>query len=121
VAGTHEGLKVAIANAAWQRCRVHFMRNVLAHAGKQGRRVVAAFIGTGSNPITAPSPRELQFFVYKKGELPLTIAPGRAAVPKGAWRAGAGEFAEHSRSAQTTPRGRRGNPSKCFHALANKR
>jgi putative transposase len=25
---------------------VHFMRNVLAHAGRQGRRVVAAFIGT---------------------------------------------------------------------------
>ena len=25
---------------------VHFMRNVLAHAGKQGRRVVAAFAGT---------------------------------------------------------------------------
>jgi len=32
--------------ASWQRCRVHFMRNVLAHAGKQGRRVVAAFIAT---------------------------------------------------------------------------
>jgi putative transposase len=23
--------------ATWQRCRVHFMRNVLAHAGKSGR------------------------------------------------------------------------------------
>ena len=32
--------------ATWQRCRVHFMRNVLAHAGKSGRRVVAAFIAT---------------------------------------------------------------------------
>ena len=30
----------------WQRCRVHFMRNVLAHAGRQGRRVVSAFIAT---------------------------------------------------------------------------
>jgi hypothetical protein len=30
-----------------ERCRVHFMRNVLAHAGKSGRRVVAAFIATG--------------------------------------------------------------------------
>src|SRR5436189_3634497 len=31
----------------WRReCRVHFVRNVLAHAGRQGRRVVAAFIGT---------------------------------------------------------------------------
>jgi putative transposase len=49
VSDAHEGLKAAIAkvlNSSWQRCRVHFMRNVLAHAGKQGRRVVAAFIGT---------------------------------------------------------------------------
>jgi putative transposase len=49
VSDAHEGLKAAVAkvlNASWQRCRVHFMRNVLAHAGKQGRRVVAAFIGT---------------------------------------------------------------------------
>ncbi len=33
-------------NASWQRCRVHFMRNALAHAGKSGRRVVSAFIAT---------------------------------------------------------------------------
>src|SRR6201998_2545175 len=49
VSDAHEGLKAAAArvlNASWQRCRVHFMRNVLAHAGKQGRRVVSAFIGT---------------------------------------------------------------------------
>jgi len=35
-----------VFGATWQRCRVHFMRNVLAHAGKNGRRVVAAFIAT---------------------------------------------------------------------------
>jgi len=49
ISDAHEGLKAAAAkvlNASWQRCRVHFMRNVLAHAGKQGRRVVSAFIGT---------------------------------------------------------------------------
>jgi putative transposase len=49
ISDAHEGLKAAVAkvlHASWQRCRVHFMRNVLAHAGKQGRRVVAAFIGT---------------------------------------------------------------------------
>src|SRR6185503_630039 len=43
------GLKAAIVrvlNTSWQRCRVHFMLNVLAHAGKQGRRVVSAFIAT---------------------------------------------------------------------------
>jgi putative transposase len=49
VSDAHEGLKAAIAkilSATWQRCRVHFMRNVLAHAGKSGRRVVSAFIAT---------------------------------------------------------------------------
>ena len=49
ISDAHEGLKAAVAkvlHASWQRCRVHFMRNVLAYAGKQGRRVVAAFIGT---------------------------------------------------------------------------
>ena len=45
----HEGLKAAIVKilgATWQRCRVHFMRNALAHAGRSGRRVVSAFIAT---------------------------------------------------------------------------
>jgi transposase-like protein len=49
VSDAHEGIKAAVSKvlcATWQRCRVHFMRNVLAHAGKQGRRVVSAFIGT---------------------------------------------------------------------------
>src|SRR5690242_8411513 len=49
VSDAHEGIKTAISkvlNATWQRCRVHFMRNALAHAGKSGRRVVSAFIGT---------------------------------------------------------------------------
>jgi putative transposase len=49
ISDAHEGIKAAISkvlHATWQRCRVHFMRNVLAHAGRQGRRVVAAFIGT---------------------------------------------------------------------------
>jgi putative transposase len=49
ISDAHEGIKVAAAKvlcATWQRCRVHFARNVLAHAGKSGRRVVAAFIAT---------------------------------------------------------------------------
>jgi putative transposase len=49
ISDAHEGIKAAVSkvlNASWQRCRVHFMRNVLAHAGKQGRRVVSAFIAT---------------------------------------------------------------------------
>ncbi len=49
ISDAHEGLKAAIPkvlSATWQRCRVHFMRNALAHAGKSGRRVVSAFIAT---------------------------------------------------------------------------
>src|SRR5271165_6579543 len=49
ISDAHEGLKGAVAKvlgASWQRCRVHFMRNALAHANKNGRRVVSAFIAT---------------------------------------------------------------------------
>ena len=48
ISDAHDGLKVAVAkllHASWQRCRVHFARNALAYAGKNGR-VVAAFIAT---------------------------------------------------------------------------
>jgi putative transposase len=49
VSDAHEGLKAAAArvlNATAQRCRVHFARNALAHAGKSGRRVVSALMAT---------------------------------------------------------------------------
>jgi len=49
ISDAHEGIKASVAkvfSATWQRCRVHFMRNALAHAGKSGRRVVSAFIAT---------------------------------------------------------------------------
>ena len=49
VSDAPEGIKAAVAkvmHASWQRCRVHFLRNALAHAGKSGRRVVSAFIAT---------------------------------------------------------------------------
>ena len=49
VSDAHEGLKAAITKvlcATWQRCRVHFMRNALAYAGKTQRRIVSAWVGT---------------------------------------------------------------------------
>lgn len=49
VSDAHEGLKAAIAkvlSATWQRCRVHFMRNAMAHAGRTQRRIVSAWVGT---------------------------------------------------------------------------
>jgi putative transposase len=41
ISDAHEGIKATVSKllcASWQRCRVHFMRNALAHAGKSGRR-----------------------------------------------------------------------------------
>ncbi|GMR10304.1 MAG: hypothetical protein BMS9Abin28_1125 [Anaerolineae bacterium] len=42
----HEGLKSALdqvlSRASWQRCRVHFMRNILAHMPKGDKAIVAA-------------------------------------------------------------------------------
>ena len=49
ISDSHFGLKAAIAKvfkATWQRCRVHSMRNALAHAGKGQRQVVLALINT---------------------------------------------------------------------------
>jgi putative transposase len=49
ISDSHVGLKAAIAKvfkATWQRCRVHFMRNALAYAGKGQRQMVLALINT---------------------------------------------------------------------------
>ncbi len=49
ISDAHEGLKAAAAkvlSATWQRCRVHFMRNALAHVGVKQRPMVAAAIRT---------------------------------------------------------------------------
>jgi len=47
ISDAHEGLKAAIQRvlgATWQRCRVHFMRNALAHVPKGQHTMVAAAI-----------------------------------------------------------------------------
>jgi putative transposase len=49
ISDAHEGLKAAAAKvlgATWQRCKVHFLRNALAHAGKGQRQMVLAAINT---------------------------------------------------------------------------
>jgi putative transposase len=46
----HEGLKAALGKvligASWRRCRVHFMRNLLAHVSRGDKSVVAAALRT---------------------------------------------------------------------------
>ena len=49
ISDAHEGLKAAaskVFKTTWQRCRVHFIRNALAHAGKGQRQAVLAVINT---------------------------------------------------------------------------
>ena len=50
ISDAHSGLKAAIAavmlGASWQRCRVHFLRNVLAQVPKGSQTMVAAAIRT---------------------------------------------------------------------------
>lgn len=61
VSDAHEGLKAAITkvlSATWQRCRVHFMRNALAYAGKTQRRIVSAWVGTAFAQDDAPAARK---------------------------------------------------------------
>jgi putative transposase len=50
ISDAHEGLKAAISQAltgaSWQRCRVHFMRNVLSHVPHGDKSMVAAALRT---------------------------------------------------------------------------
>ena len=50
ISDAHEGLKAAIVKnfqgSSWQRCRVHFARNVLAKVPKASQDVVAAALRT---------------------------------------------------------------------------
>ena len=50
ISDAHEGVKAAIAQtlagSAWQRCRVHFMRNLLAHIPHGDKDMVAAVVRT---------------------------------------------------------------------------
>ena len=49
ISDAHEGIKAAVSKllcASWQRCRVHFMRNALAHVPRKQHSMVAAVIRT---------------------------------------------------------------------------
>lgn len=50
ISDAHEGLKAGLnqvfTGASWQRCRVHFMRNLLAHVPQADKSMVAAALRT---------------------------------------------------------------------------
>jgi putative transposase len=77
ISDAHAGLKAAIAavllGASWQRCRVHFLRNVLAQVPKGHAEMVAAAVRT---IFAQPSP------VHVRGQLEVIAAMLGRQFPK---------------------------------------
>jgi transposase-like protein len=78
VSDAHEGLKGAIGavllGSAWQRCRVHFLRNVLARVPRASAQMVLAAVRTIFAQPDAASVRE------QLEEVAAKLAPGFPAV-----------------------------------------
>lgn len=101
ISDAHQGLKGAIAavmiGAAWQRCRVHFMRNVLAKVPKGSQEMVAAAIRTiFAQPDAEAVADQLESIAQKLGrqfpaveQMLIDAAPditAFAAFPQSHWR-----------------------------------
>jgi transposase-like protein len=87
ISDAHEGLKGAIAGvfvgSAWQRCRVHFMRNVLARVPKGSSEMVAAAVRTiFAQPDSAAVADQLETIADKLGrQFPAVASMLRDAAP----------------------------------------
>jgi putative transposase len=87
ISDAHEGLKGAIAGvfvgSAWQRCRVHFMRNVLARVPKGSSEMVAAAVRTiFAQPDATAVADQLETIADKLGrQFPAVAAMLRDAAP----------------------------------------
>jgi len=87
VSDAHQGLKAAIAGvfvgSAWQRCRVHFMRNVLARVPRGSAEMVAAAIRTiFAQPDAGAVADQLEVIADKLGhQFPAVAAMLRDAGP----------------------------------------
>jgi putative transposase len=86
ISDAHEGLKAAIAavliGSGWQRCRVHFLRNLLAQVPKGSAEMVAAAIRTiFAQPDTAHVREQLEVIAGMLGrQLPKVETMLRAAA-----------------------------------------
>jgi putative transposase len=101
ISDAHEGLKAAIAGvfvgSSWQRCRVHFMRNVLARVPRGSAEMVAAAVRTiFAQPDAAAVADQLETIADKLGRQFPTVATmlreaapdilAFAAFPQSHWR-----------------------------------
>ena len=88
ISDAHEGLKGAIEKvllgSSWQRCRVHFIRNVLAKVPKGSAEMVAAAIRTiFAQPDAAAVAEQLDSIASKLGrQFPAVEAMLREAAPE---------------------------------------
>jgi transposase-like protein len=88
ISDAHEGLKAAIGavflGSAWQRCRVHFMRNVLARVPRGSAEMVAAAVRTiFAQPDAAAVADQLDTIADKLGrQFPTVAAMLRDAGPE---------------------------------------
>jgi putative transposase len=72
ISDAHQGLKKAVSQvfsgASWQRCRVHFMRNLLAHVPKRDKSAVADAVRMiFDQPDRYSASVQLQWLVQKLG------------------------------------------------------
>jgi putative transposase len=87
ISDAHQGLRTSIEavmlGASWQRCRVHFMRNVLARVPKGSAEMVAAAIRTVfAQPDAAAVADQLDSIATKLGrQFPAVEAMLREAAP----------------------------------------
>jgi len=84
ISDAHQGLREAIGavlqGASWQRCRVHFMRNVLAQVPKSAQAMVAAFMRT---IFAQPDARAARAQLGRVVEFLRERYPGAAAILEG--------------------------------------
>jgi len=86
ISDAHEGIKAAVARmfqATWQRCRVHFLRNALAHA--EAAKTQWRQVAPHPEPVEGPAPSQ----AAEAGSPPRRSRGGRARLhdlPQGAPR-----------------------------------
>jgi putative transposase len=83
--GLREAIRAVLAGAAWQRCRVHFMRNLLALVPRDAQPMVAALVRTIFGQPDAASARAQLAKVAEglKPRFPRAAAPPMAGSRRG--------------------------------------